>query len=79
MHIPYSYGSTNTPDGLKVVRNEIFGGPGNRRWAPDILILITDGSPNINVRRTVHEATKTKQQVDSDKKYCDKHSDFPEF
>ena len=59
-------------DGIRDVRRLMFGegsggttGSGNRRWAPDLLIIVTDGSPNVNVRRTVYEATKAKEQVRS--------------
>ena len=40
-------------------------GNGNRQWAPDLLVLITNGSPNVNIRRTVHEARQAKKQVDN--------------
>ncbi len=60
--IPYNYGSTNTADALKAVRNQMFRHKnGDRGKAPNILVIVTDGTPNVNVRRTLQEARKVKE------------------
>lgn len=56
-NIPYRYGSTNTADGIKSLRTEIFTQrSGDRQDVPNIAIILTDGVSNINARRTVPEA-----------------------
>jgi collagen type VI alpha len=60
--IPYNYGSSNVADGLKIVRNQMFRSKnGDRPKANNVLVIITDGTPNVNVRRTLQEATKVKE------------------
>ncbi|XP_033728445.1 collagen alpha-6(VI) chain-like [Pecten maximus] len=59
--IRYTYGNTNTADGLRVAREDILGAKGDRRTVPNVVILITDGIPNMNVRRTIPEATLIKE------------------
>ena len=62
LKIPYNYGSTNTADGLKVVRTQMFKvRHGDRPNVPNILVVITDGTPNINVRRTSQEVRKLRE------------------
>ncbi|KAK3599021.1 hypothetical protein CHS0354_012500 [Potamilus streckersoni] len=59
--IPYIYGSTNTADGLKTMRTEMFkAANGDRPDAENIAIIITDGISNINSRRTVPEAVQAR-------------------
>ncbi|XP_060566778.1 uncharacterized protein LOC132725621 isoform X26 [Ruditapes philippinarum] len=59
--IPYIYGSTNTADALKVMRNEMFvASRGDRPDAPNVCVLLTDGISNINSRRTLPEAATTR-------------------
>ncbi|XP_052813422.1 uncharacterized protein LOC128240703 isoform X12 [Mya arenaria] len=59
--IPYIYGSTNTADGLQVMRDELFSfRNGDRDDAPNIAMVITDGVSNINGRRTIPEAITTR-------------------
>uniref|UniRef100_A0A0L8FLC0 VWFA domain-containing protein n=1 Tax=Octopus bimaculoides TaxID=37653 RepID=A0A0L8FLC0_OCTBM len=61
--IPYRYGSTNTADGLKTIRSEIFRiESGDRPEAQNRLFVITDGVSNINSFRTIDEAELTKNQ-----------------
>lgn len=58
----WKYGSTNTADGLRAMREEIFYSEdnGDRHGVPKICILITDGVSNINSRRTIPEAEYAK-------------------
>lgn len=61
-NIPYTYGSTNTADGLKVLREEIFlTSKGDRHGVPNQVFIITDGVSNMNAHRTVSEAMTTKE------------------
>ncbi|XP_069108499.1 cartilage matrix protein-like [Argopecten irradians] len=59
--IRYTYGNTNTAEGLRVAREEILGAAGDRRTVPNVVILITDGIPNMNVRRTIPESELIKE------------------
>ncbi|XP_021375359.1 uncharacterized protein LOC110464458 isoform X7 [Mizuhopecten yessoensis] len=59
--IRYTYGNTNTAEGLRVAREDILGATGDRKTVPNVVILITDGIPNMNVRRTIPEATLIKE------------------
>lgn len=62
--IPYTYGSTNTADSLKSMREELFNPTrGDRPDAPNIAIILTDGVSNINSRRTIPEAEAARNQV----------------
>ncbi|XP_069108494.1 cartilage matrix protein-like [Argopecten irradians] len=59
--VPYILGSTNTADGLMVMRNEMFSFQnGDRANVPNVAIVVTDGQSNINSRRTIPEAQKAK-------------------
>ncbi|CAG5124866.1 unnamed protein product, partial [Candidula unifasciata] len=59
--IPYRHGSTNTADGLKVMRTEMFTSEnGDRRDVDNIAIVITDGISNINARRVLPEAEQAR-------------------
>lgn len=61
--IPYMYGSTNTADGLRSMRVEMFTrSAGDRSGVPNIAIVMTDGVSNINSRRTVPEADEAKSE-----------------
>lgn len=63
-NIPYIYGSTNTADALKVMRNQMFiPSRGDRSDAPNVCVLLTDGVSNINSRRTIPEAEDTRNSV----------------
>lgn len=56
-NIQYIYGSTNTADGLRTMRQEMFTTDnGDRPDVMNIAIVITDGVSNINSRRTIPEA-----------------------
>jgi len=54
-------GDTNIADSLRTARTELFSRQhGARPGVPKILILITDGTANIEERRTIPEADETK-------------------
>lgn len=56
-NIPYRYGSTNTADGLKTMRTDLYTSRnGDRDGVPNVVIILTDGVSNINSRRTIPEA-----------------------
>lgn len=55
-NIPYIYGSTNTADAIKTMRNMFNAADGDRDGVPNVGIVITDGISNINSRRTISEA-----------------------
>ncbi|KAL3854705.1 hypothetical protein ACJMK2_013963 [Sinanodonta woodiana] len=60
-NIPYIYGSTNTADGLRTMRTEMFTvANGDRPDADNVAVIITDGISNINARRTVPEAVQAR-------------------
>ncbi|XP_059170597.1 collagen alpha-4(VI) chain-like [Physella acuta] len=62
-NIPYSYGSTNTADGLKAMRTVMFTAEnGDRPGVDNIAIVVTDGASNINSRRTIPEAEEARAQ-----------------
>ena len=59
--IPYRYGSTNTADALKTMREEVFTRRnGDRPGVENICIVVTDGVSNINARRTIPEAEQAR-------------------
>ncbi|KAL3854733.1 hypothetical protein ACJMK2_013983 [Sinanodonta woodiana] len=59
--IPYIYGSTNTADGLRTMRTEMFtAANGDRPDADNVAVIITDGISNINARRTIPEAVQAR-------------------
>lgn len=61
--IPYRYGSTNTADGIKAIRQQVFSvETGDRVDAPNFLFVVTDGVSNINAYRTIEEAEMAKNQ-----------------
>ena len=61
--IPYLFGSTNTAEGIRKVRTEMFTEAlGDRPKIPNILILLTDGLSNINSERTISEAKLARQE-----------------
>ncbi|KAK3783391.1 hypothetical protein RRG08_001851, partial [Elysia crispata] len=61
--IPYRYGSTNTADALKTMREEMFTrGNGDRPGVENICIVVTDGVSNINARRTIPEAEQARAE-----------------
>ena len=54
--IPYRRGTTNTADAIRLARTEVFNGAnGDRANAPNLMIVLTDGSSNDNVA-TLKEA-----------------------
>lgn len=54
---------TNTSGGIWMTRTSVFNqGNGNRAWAPDVAILVTDGEANRDEFKTVPEAVRSKQQ-----------------
>jgi len=56
-----TFGDTNIADALKMARTQLFSGQyGARPDVPKILILITDGTANINEGRTIPEANAAK-------------------
>ena len=57
---PYEYGSTNTADGLKTMRQMYSPQNGDRPHVRNIAIVITDGVSNINARRTIPEAVQAR-------------------
>ena len=44
--IRYLGGATDTGDALMKVRNEVIRGSNNRNYAPDVVVLLTDGPPS---------------------------------
>ncbi|CAG2240336.1 COL6A [Mytilus edulis] len=59
--IPYRYGSTNTADGLRTMRSQMFTSRnGDRDGVPNVVIILTDGVSNINSRRTIPEAEQAR-------------------
>ncbi|CAG2244074.1 unnamed protein product [Mytilus edulis] len=59
--IPYRYGSTNTADGLKTMRSQMFtAANGDRDGVPNVVLILTDGVSNINSRRTIPEAEQAR-------------------
>ena len=51
-------GKTNTANGLKVVRSEVFvSSAGDRSGVPNIVLLFTDGRSNMNEKQTKVEAS----------------------
>jgi Mg-chelatase subunit ChlD len=59
--IVYRYGSTNTADSLKSMREEMFSTRnGDRDGVPDICIILTDGVSNINSRKTIPQAVESR-------------------
>ena len=58
--IPYVYGSTNTADGLRVLRSEVFNqANGDRPEVPNVAIIITDGISNLNSGQFIYKQRKT--------------------
>ncbi|CAG2185535.1 COL6A [Mytilus edulis] len=61
--IPYRYGSTNTADGLKTMRSQMFtAANGDRDGVPNVVLILTDGVSNINSRRTIPEAEQARSE-----------------
>lgn len=59
--IPYRHGNSNTADGLKTMRTDMFTPEnGDRRDVDNIAIVITDGISNINPKRTIPEAEQAR-------------------
>ena len=48
-NIPYTGGNTDTYDGLRLMRTQIFGQSGDRSNFPNYAVVITDGQPTVNV------------------------------
>jgi Mg-chelatase subunit ChlD len=62
-NIPWRYGSTNTADALLTMHETMFTeGNGDRKDAPNICIVITDGVSNVNFVRTLPEAEEARKK-----------------
>ena len=59
---PYEYGSTNTADGIKTMRQMFRPENGDRPHVENMAIIITDGVSNINARRTIPEAEQARAE-----------------
>ena len=60
LNIPYRQGGTNTADGLQTLRSVMFHvAHGDRPHVPDVAIIVTDGTSNLNSERTIPEAVAT--------------------
>ncbi len=60
--IPYSRGTTNTAEALRLVREEVFvPNRGDREQLPNIVILFTDGGSN-NFERALQEARLSREE-----------------
>ena len=57
----YVGAGTNTQSGLRLLRERVFDAPGDRRDAPNIAIVITDGNSTIQRDRTIPEAELLKR------------------
>ena len=44
--IQFRGGATDTGTALNTVRNQVIRGPNNRNYAPDVVVLLTDGPPS---------------------------------
>jgi len=56
INIPYHGGNTNTTGGLRLMRTECFKkANGDRYYAPNVAILITDGNPTREVELLADE------------------------
>ena len=54
-------GRTNIADALRVMRTQMFTDQnGDRMEAPNMCILVTDGTPTVNAERTLPEAIETR-------------------
>lgn len=60
--VPYTPGSTNAALAMKMMREDMFTVPrGDRRPAPNVAMLITDGVSNLDSDRTIPEAVASHQ------------------
>jgi len=56
--LSYVGGTTNTADGLRLLRTQIFNvSNGDRLSVPDIAFVITDGQSNVNSSDTIPEVS----------------------
>ena len=60
-NIMYQGGKTDIAAALKSVRENVIGRKGDRPEAPNIVILITDGIPNLAEQDTIPQANLLKQ------------------
>ena len=61
--IHYTTGSTNTADGLRVMRTEMFTRQhGDRPGVQNMAIVVTDGVSNINSRQTLPQAQAARRE-----------------
>ncbi len=66
-NLDYIGGTTNTAGGLEMARTDILFGPdgprsGNRPAAPDVVIVMTDGRPNVRPDETLTQSGLLKEQ-----------------
>jgi len=62
-NLNYLDGATNTPDGLKLVREQIFNSPGDRPGVQNVVIVVTDGVPTRPTPETAVAATTTEANL----------------
>ncbi len=60
--IPYCGGRTNIASALRLARTSVFVSPFDRQDAPNYVILLTDGSANVEADQTLPEAMRLKIQ-----------------
>ncbi|CAD5119952.1 DgyrCDS8533 [Dimorphilus gyrociliatus] len=61
-NVRYTHGKTNIAAVLRLVRETVFNSNnGDRADAPNILLLISDGSPTVEESATIPEAIETRQ------------------
>ena len=63
LNIPYYYGTSSLRDALREVRNNVMKKRnGDRPDAPNVLIIVTDGTPSIHTRQTELEAQRLQEE-----------------
>lgn len=61
-NIRYTQGRTNIAAALRLVRETVFNqNNGDRTSAPNVLLLISDGSPTVEIDETIPEAIEARQ------------------
>ncbi|XP_041375049.1 collagen alpha-1(XII) chain-like [Gigantopelta aegis] len=59
---PYTYGSTNTADGIRTMRKMFRAKFGDRKNVNNVAVVITDGVSNIEHAKTIPEARKSRRR-----------------